>query len=98
MADEYLINMWIEFKTDSVAKRMNMMATLEKHLGLPKGTHFKIDGDDGADIYYHDTEYIPSANIREFMNDYLEDGTVLAYEYNVDEIEYRNIQHLYMGD
>jgi len=48
-------------------------------------------------LYYSDS-YKTLAEVRAFMDTYQKSGEVLAYEYNVDEVEYNNIMHLYWGD
>lgn len=95
--EEFLINMWVEFKTDSVSKRVVIISEIEDTLGVPKGEHFKVDGDNGADIYFNDEEYFPASVVDILMQKFIESGDVLAYEYNVDEIEYTNIEHRYVG-
>lgn len=95
--EEFLINMWLEMGTDSVSKRCEIVEKLEKFLDVPAGEHFKFDGPDGADIYFNSDEFYRAEDIKAYMQAYIDSGDVLAYEYNVDEIEYTNTEHLYIG-
>lgn len=97
MIDEYLINMWVEFKTDSVDKRIKIAEELRRFLATPKRSDIKINSN-SLDLTYTDDDYMHPDDVCDFMHKYKNDGDVLAYEYNVDEVEYTNIHHLYKGD
>jgi len=98
MTDEYLINMWVEFKTDSVERRLQIAEELRRFLATPKRSDMKVSGDDGLELSYTDDDYMHPDDVSDFMHELKNSGDVLAYEYNVDEIVYTNIHHLYIGD
>ena len=98
MTDEYLINMWVEFKTDSVERRIKISEELRRFLAVPKRSDIKMNGDDWLELTYTDDDYMHPDDVSDFMHELKNGGDVLAYEYNVDEIVYTNIHHLYIGD
>lgn len=101
MCDEYLINLWMEFGTDSVERRLEIVDKVREFFRKPTKFDFKIDGDDGVDMlyfnhYYMDHYYMEPESVRTLIESFGND--ILAFEYNVDEVEYNNIKHLYVGD
>lgn len=98
MCDEYLINMWVEFKTDSVERRLQIADELLEFFGKPVKEDFRINGDDGMELFFFNHYYMEPESVKTLMDKFKDAGEVLAYEYNVDAVEYNNIKHLYVGD
>jgi hypothetical protein len=98
MCDEYLINLWMEFRTDSVERRLEIVDKVKEFFRKPTKSDFRINGDDGMELFFFNHYYMEPESVKELMDKFKDAGDVLAYEYNVDEVEYNNIKHLYEGD
>ena len=78
MCDEYLINLWMEFRTDSVERRLEIVDKVREFFRKPTKSDFKIDGDDGVDMLYFNHYYMEPESVRTLIESFGND--ILAFE------------------
>ena len=110
MIDEYLI--YIDVMTTNKLVTYDDLVRLKDRikqtLNAPSDISFMINDDDIGEftindngemtIQYRDIRYMPSKDVAPAFDKLISEGLISWYEYDVDEVQYENIEHTNGGD